>query len=453
MIKLNVKKFENQLLQRLRDLKISNKKVLLAVSTGVDSMVLLSGMLKLSKVLDVEINVAYIDHQLREQSKEETKFIKEFCFARNIPLYVYRWEKEEHPVQSIEAAAREVRYNFFEKVLKENNIEYLVTAHHGDDQAETFLMKLIRGGNIQQLQAIQSVRTFRENYQIVRPMLIFNKKEIYDYAKQLGIKYYEDETNKSDDYQRNRLRHHIIPVLKAENPEFLKHVLEYTQQLTNNLQAIQEVADVKLNKISKEETLDYDKFVKESPLWQRILLERYLEVKGLEIKETQVQQILAMLNDEKKPQAKFDLNEKFEFYHEYLEIGIRIKSTTSLNLEENFELKLNQWHNLEEGKKIGLFKIDEIELMPGDETLVVEDNENWVIRHRQPGDSLKMSFGNQKIKKVFIDKKIPSEQRNKSWLITKNKNEVYWILETKKTDLSLAPQNAKIHYILVFRKK
>lgn len=450
---MNVKKFENQLLQRLRDLKISNKKVLLAVSTGVDSMVLLSGMLKLSKVLDVEINVAYIDHQLREQSKEETKFIKEFCFARNIPLYVYRWEKEEHPVQSIEAAAREVRYNFFERVLKENNIEYLVTAHHGDDQAETFLMKLIRGGNIQQLQAIQSVRIFREDYQIVRPMLIFNKKEIYDYAKQLGIKYYEDETNKSDDYQRNRLRHHIIPVLKAENPEFLKHVLEYTQQLTNNLQAIQEVADVKLNKISKEETLDYDKFVKESPLWQRILLERYLEVKGLEIKETQVQQILAMLNDEKKPQAKFDLNEKFEFYHEYLEIGIRIKSTTSLNLEENFELKLNQWHNLEEGKKIGLFKLDEIELMPGDETLVVEDNENWVIRHRQPGDSLKMSFGNQKIKKVFIDKKIPSEQRNKSWLITKNKNEVYWILETKKTDLSLAPQNAKIHYILVFRKK
>src|SRR5699024_4594799 len=301
-----------------------------------------------------------------------------------------------------------------------------------------------RGGNIQQLQAIQSVRIFREDYQIVRPMLIFNKKEIYDYAKQLGIKYYEDETNKSDDYQRNRLRHHIIPVLKAENPEFLKHVLEYTQQLTNNLQAIQEVADVKLNKISKEETLDYDKFVKESPLWQRILLERYLEVKGLEIKETQVQQILAMLNDEKKPQAKFDLNEKFEFYHEYLEIGIRIKSTTSLNLEENFELKLNQWHNLEEGKKIGLFKIDEIEPMPGDETLVVEDNENWVIRHRQPGDSLKMSFGNQKIKKVFIDKKIPSEQRNKSWLITKNKNEVYWILETKKNDLSMAPQNAKI---------
>lgn len=176
-MKLNVKKFENQLLQRLRDLKISNKKVLLAVSTGVDSMVLLSGMLKLSKVLDVEINVAYIDHQLREQSKEETKFIKEFCFARNIPLYVYRWEKEEHPVQSIEAAAREVRYNFFEKVLKENNIEYLVTAHHGDDQAETFLMKLIRGGNIQQLQAIQSVRIFREDYQIVRPMLIFNKKK------------------------------------------------------------------------------------------------------------------------------------------------------------------------------------------------------------------------------------------------------------------------------------
>ena len=199
--------------------------------------------------------------------------------------------------------------------------------------------------------------------------------------------------------------------------------------------------------------MGYDKFVKESPLWQRILLERYLEVKGLEIKETQVQQILAMLNDKKKPQAKIDLNEKFEFYHEYLEMGIRIKNSISFNLEENFELKLNQWHSLEEGKKIGLFKINEMELMPGDEILVVEDNENWVIRHRQPGDSLKMSFGNQKIKKIFIDKKVPSEQRNKSWLITKNKNEVYWILETKKTDLSLAPQNAKIHYILVFRKK
>ena len=115
MIKLNVKKFENQLLQRLRDLKISNKKVLLAVSTGVDSMVLLSGMLKLSKVLDVEINVAYIDHQLREQSKEETKFIKEFCFARNIPLYVYRWEKEEHPVQSIKLQPEKLDITFLKK--------------------------------------------------------------------------------------------------------------------------------------------------------------------------------------------------------------------------------------------------------------------------------------------------------------------------------------------------
>ncbi|WP_051533680.1 tRNA lysidine(34) synthetase TilS [Ligilactobacillus apodemi] len=138
---------EQKFVKQWRQLKIlPSQKVLVAVSTGVDSMVLLWLVQHLPPKLRPQIYVAYIDHQLRVQSQAETQFIQAYCEKSHLPLFVKVWQ--DHPKTGIENAARNVRYAFFNEIMQKEKILYLLTAHHGDDQAETFLMKLVRGGDI-----------------------------------------------------------------------------------------------------------------------------------------------------------------------------------------------------------------------------------------------------------------------------------------------------------------
>lgn len=181
---------------------LADQPLLVAVSTGVDSMVLLDLLMKLPPKMQPQITVAYVDHQLREQSKVETKFIKKFCQQNNLPLEVAVWSKEQHPQNGTEEAARKFRYQFFLSVMKKRKIKVLATAHHADDLAETVIMKLVRGGELSQLVGIESRRSFEGDYQIIRPLLRYSKKQLYEYADQKELTYFEDETNYQDDALR-----------------------------------------------------------------------------------------------------------------------------------------------------------------------------------------------------------------------------------------------------------
>src|SRR5699024_9177859 len=143
------------------------------------------------------------------------------------------WPKSQHPRAVVEEAGRNVRYRFFADVMADRKIKLLLTAHHGDDQAETVLMKLIRGGDLRQLQGIAWHRPFQGSKLLLRPLLGFSKEQLYDYAKKIGLQYFEDESNQSDDFLRNRIRHQVVPLLKQEEPQFLAHVAAYQQQLTD----------------------------------------------------------------------------------------------------------------------------------------------------------------------------------------------------------------------------
>ena len=131
---------EQEFLRANPELK-TDQKVLLAVSTGVDSMVLLH----LVEKLNVTIGVIHIDHQLRPESKIEAEFLQSYCKSHHLPLYTKVWEQPAE--KNVEAEARKVRYNFFEAVMKQEKYDLLLTAHHGDDQLETLLMRLTRGGS------------------------------------------------------------------------------------------------------------------------------------------------------------------------------------------------------------------------------------------------------------------------------------------------------------------
>ena len=133
----------------------SSNTLVVAVSTGVDSMVLLDLLQNLPKLRRPRLIVAHVNHHLRTQSTAEEAFLRTYCRQRSLPLEVAQWAVAEHPAKGIEAAARRFRYAFFATVMDKYQAQAVATAHHQDDLAETVLMKLIRGGRIEQLGALR----------------------------------------------------------------------------------------------------------------------------------------------------------------------------------------------------------------------------------------------------------------------------------------------------------
>jgi tRNA(Ile)-lysidine synthase len=205
----------------LKSNSLLNHKILLAISGGVDSMV----MLHLFLQAKVHIGVAHCNFQLRkEDSFEDEKLVLQEASKYDVPAYVVRFETNDYAKQhglSIQMAARELRYNWFEQMRMMHNYTFIATAHHNDDNIETFLLNMLRKTGISGLHGIKETS---EN--IVRPLLFADKEQIITYAKQHHIPYREDASNTNDYYRRNYIRHHIIPEFKKLNPNFTKTLLD-----------------------------------------------------------------------------------------------------------------------------------------------------------------------------------------------------------------------------------
>jgi tRNA(Ile)-lysidine synthase len=210
------------------------RKLLLAVSGGIDSMVLVDLLQK----LDYDIYIAHCNFNLRgEESDGDEQFIRNYAAENNIKLFVTRFDTTlfaEDNKLSIQLAARRLRYAWFEELIAENQLDYLLTAHHLDDSLETFLINLTRGTGIEGLTGIPQL-----NQNIVRPLLIFSRDEIVAYAKENEIAWREDSSNSSTKYLRNKLRHEVAPVLKSLNPAFM----DSFKETLNHLQQAQSLAE------------------------------------------------------------------------------------------------------------------------------------------------------------------------------------------------------------------
>lgn len=226
---------------------LNGKKLLLAVSGGVDSMV----MVHLFQKLGFEIAVAHCNFQLRgNESNGDQEFVEQYAQKNQIPCFVTRFDTQKFADDfklSIQLAARSLRYNWFQELVKEYQYDYLLTAHHADDNLETFLINLTRGTGLEGLIGIPA-----QNGNIVRPLLIFGRDEILNYAKANQIDWREDSSNASDKYLRNKLRHDLVPILKELNPQFLE-TFQKTQQYLQESQALVEDATVLVYKQVAEE--------------------------------------------------------------------------------------------------------------------------------------------------------------------------------------------------------
>lgn len=208
------------------------KKLLLATSGGLDSMV----MAHIFRTLNFDIALAHCNFQLRgNESLEDQFFVKNYAEANNIPVYITQFDTQSFANDyklSTQVAARELRYNWFYELIENENFDYILTAHHADDNIETFLIHLIRGSGLDGFTGIPV-----QNESVIRPLLAFSREEIASFATANGILWREDSSNSSDKYLRNKVRHDLVPLLKELNPSFLTS-FQNTQKYLNEAQAM-----------------------------------------------------------------------------------------------------------------------------------------------------------------------------------------------------------------------
>ncbi|MBL1230675.1 tRNA lysidine(34) synthetase TilS [Enterococcus sp. BWB1-3] len=441
------------------------ERILLAVSGGVDSMILLYAMMKVSEMSGCTIGVAHLNHNLRPESKKESTYIEEFCTEHQLPFYLEVWQ-EEIPENNQEARYREFRYNFFRKLMAQYNYTTIMTAHHADDQAETILMKWVRGSRLVNLAGIKKVQAFGTG-KLVRPFLIFSKEELKVFANEQNIVYFEDSSNQSEVYFRNRIRHRVIPYLKEENPNFLKHVETFSTQVSMADELINGIMEKKYKQwVSKNNfgwEVDLTELKKESSgmkyFFLQYLLQQTLIRQNIEMNQDQLEFILSSL-DSSNPQQRIFLKKGWYFIKEY-NIGYLTKETISSSfvthiLEKNQGLFLseNEWIGLESSETKLTVPEKVREWKPLERLLSSEVILPLKIRHREDGDRIALSETlTKRLNRIFIDKKVTNSFRENAWVVLTADEEVIWVPNFANSYLSIPKETDKIHYRLLYRTK
>ena len=259
-----------------------SKKFLLAVSGGADSMVLAS----LFEINHLKYEIAHVNYHFRgEDSNLDQKLVEKFCSDNNIKFHLRDISDDEKSnMKSLQNWAREIRYEFFFNILEKENLDYIVTAHHLNDELETFFINLSRGSGIKGLRGIPK----NEN-RILRPLLKFTKNEIYAFAKENSIDFREDKSNEKDDYLRNKIRNQLTPKIVEIFPNFLEQFGESLSYLSSVNEFYQEEIAKTLEEVlmkENEETFTLNKeklFQKPKVLIIEVI--RKLGFSGIEIEK------------------------------------------------------------------------------------------------------------------------------------------------------------------------
>jgi len=400
-IVLSLLKFQNAI-EQLQS-QSQQKTYLLAVSGGVDSMVLV----ELFRVCNLKFEVAHINYHLRnEDSNLDQKLVSDFCERYQIPFHLYEVsEVDKQPENSIQNWARELRYRFFREIQERENLDFIVTAHHLNDQLETFMINLSKASGIRGLSGIPK----NENG-IIRPLLDFSKDEIYDFAKENQIEFREDKSNQKTDYLRNKIRHNIVPELEKINSDFLTQFsksINYINQAKYfiNASVDEKIEILKTNSDENQIIINKDKFSKESELIRYEILKRF----GFN-DENEMQKVLTAQTGSSFFNSEFQLiiNRNELIFEEKKEKRKKSKDEILLEIEDNETIIPQNIKN--EIQKFGkcFWKIDKNKVQ-----LPLK------LKKKQEGDLFFPigMIGKKKISKFFKDQKLSILAKQKIWLL------------------------------------
>ena len=409
-------KFQHHITTNFPQLK--DKKLLLAVSGGIDSMVLLVLFYKLR----FDICVVHCNFQLRgNESDADEMLVRETCQDRFIPYFIESFDTENYSKEnklSIQLAARKLRYDWFQELLSENQLDYLVTAHHLDDNVETFLINFVRGTGLEGLTGIPP-----QNGNIVRPMLPFSREEIENYAQANQIQWREDSSNASDKYFRNKLRHDIVPILKELNIGFLDsfqntlHHLQQAESLVNDASKLvyEKVVEEKENQVEihLKPLLQFENYKAYLYQWlNKFGFSAWNDIYDLVVAQSG-KQIFSETHVLLKDREKLILSERKSSNKE------EIYSIESLDDKVNIPLKLRFY------KGVNIFETHSNCIFVDESKLKFP----LTIRKWQEGDYFYPSGmnGKKKLSKYFKDEKYSLLDKENQWLLC-SEDQIVWVI-------------------------
>lgn len=382
---------QNRLLKFVREQNLiaPGDTVICAVSGGADSVAMLFALYLLREKLGITLEAAHFNHNLRgEESLRDETFVRELCARYEIPLHVASGEIRPGK-KGLEAAARDARYAFLESLPGK-----IATAHTADDNAETILMHLVRGTGLKGLGGIAPQRG-----KLIRPMLGITRREVEDFLAEWHLPHVEDSTNETDAFLRNRLRHHVMPLLAAENPKIAENLSQMALRLRED--------EACLSQLSRYETLPEVETLRTLPSSVRSrMLERFLKENGVrEPEDVHIAQAEALVFSE-SPSASAAFPGGVTLSRQYGHL-------TANPTGEAFTPVTLTCPGSAEAAGIRITCEPAGELAQSENLLTVCPSGKISIRPRQTGDKIRLSGGSKSLKKLFIDRKIPAADRER----------------------------------------
>ena len=420
----------------LHNIDIDSSKVVIAVSTGVDSMVLLD---LVSKYTNAKIIIAHVNHGKREQSAIEEKYIINYAKENNMSCYVYHIKKEEIANANFQEAARNIRYRFFKEIMIKENAKILLFAHHLNDDIETMIFRLQRGSSLIGYAGISDVVKIDEGI-IVRPLLSVLKKDIIDYANINDIKYYEDSTNAEDIYSRNKIRHNDIPEIFNSINDAANNFIEMKNNIKNAAIILDEYLDNLIHNLVNKDGNGYSfkvsDFINLHKYMQRQIIFELNNEKELSNKN--VDEIIKIIKS-KKANVISCVNNMYviKSYDDVYLTKTIIIDTPIINITINDLSKLE--YNVG-NVVININNIDSDECKktsPNCYTMSFNYNElPLCVRTWKEGDKIITKSGTKKVSRLLIDNHVSMLDRKKTLVVCKDDN-ILMVVGYKKSIISL----------------
>lgn len=363
--------------------------VICAVSGGADSVALLFALYLLRDKLGINLSAAHFNHRLRgAESDRDEAFVREFCNRYDIALYV--GSAEVCPgKKGLEAAARDARYAFLKSLPGK-----IATAHTADDNAETLLMHLVRGTGLKGLGGISPV-----NDMLIRPMLQVTRQEVLSFLQEYNLTYVTDSSNDTDQFLRNRLRHHVMPLLTAENPVIAENLSSLALRLRQDEECLAEMVQTHLCN-------DVAALRKMAPALRSRAISSLLKRSGIPEPEAAHIALVEKIVFSDKPSARAALPNGVIIVRNY----DRLEKKQPDQMIQPQELSVNETVILPD---LGLrvICVSGVGNQNAPDRFTVTPCGNIILRSRQPGDVMRLPGGTKELKKLFIDKKIPADRR------------------------------------------
>ncbi|MBB5325831.1 tRNA(Ile)-lysidine synthase [Anoxybacillus tepidamans] len=443
-----------------------NSTVIVGVSGGPDSLALLHFFYTIQHEWNIKLVAAHVDHMLRgKQSEEDMNFVKHFCDELSIICEAKQIDVASFQRQTkmgAQEAARECRYRFFREVMEKYFASYVALAHHGDDQIETVLMRLVRGSSGKGYAGIPVKRPFHFGY-IIRPFLCVSRNDIEVYCNEHGLEPRYDASNEKDDYTRNRFRHVLLPFLKKENPRVHERFQHYSETLLEDEIFLEKLTNEAMNKVVEKR---FDEIILQIQPFQT--MPKPLQRRGIQLilnylyggipsslSSIHISNVLTFLNHN-HPSGRLDFPKGLKIIRSYdvCHFTFQEKKTDAYI----FDLHIPSTLYLPNGYAIiSEFREHYPKEAKGNDVLILDPEAIAFplrVRTRRAGDrmTLKGTNGTKKIKEIFIEKKIPMYDRESWPVVEDGKGRILWLPKLKKSVFE-ATDVTKTRYLVLHYKE